>query len=456
MVSPVTEPPHAKHALQDQFYFAHFKGGARFSLLGVALAAEIEDRANHYIQAVTGDKDRQTYLRDLFPGGFIASSAGVFAAYAAAANHADDPTRPQYRMREFLDVYRQSMPAFIPVQQGYMRKVFMQLGIAQLMETYPWLGEHPKAVRMVTAPLRWSVEAGTKLMRASKDLRTQLRAAFHDAADLPGFLGEKLAVDRTPALAVLKDIVGENTRLADMGRDMIVTAQRLDGRNIVNDYFVSFKDGALKDDAAPVSFKLDGQTHMIDVIMATTAVPLVFEPHLGKYVDGAPGMLGVDIVADLRAWHSHGDQMGYVCFGNLERGLGLLPIDARGPLLNEAGKLEKLMLEPGKQMAENAIRSIVGATNAHFLEVPQEFMTANGQHMRYDGTANQMDIRESETDKLLAYGQSYIEAHDAELEALARRLALHHLQRCDHDAQAQLDAAAKSKTRRLFGLRAVA
>lgn len=423
MISPITTEPLPQGQLSDTFYFAHFKGGGRFTLLGVMLAAEIEERASALIAARTNQPHRKTYLRDLFPGGFIASSAGVFPAYAAAANHPDDPTRPHFTMREFFDTYLANMPAFMPQKDGHMRKVVMQLGIAQLLESYPWLARHPKTVQMLTAPLRGVVELGAMAMRASKELKQGLRAAFADASRPQSFLSEKLSIDRSEALAVLSNIVGLDTRLMDMSRNMIVTAQRLDGKAIVNDYFVSFKDGELKDNAQPVSFKLDGQTHMVDVILATTAVPLVFEPHLGKYVDGAPGMLGSDIVADLRAWHTKGDRMGYVCFGNLDRGYGLLPSNQNGPLLNEVGKLERLMIEPGQQMAENTIRAIVGPDHAHFIEMPQSYTGPDNQVNRYDGTQSLMDIRESETEKLIAYGQRYINDHAADLDKVALDLA---------------------------------
>jgi hypothetical protein len=406
---------------KPRHYVARFQGGARFTLLGVMLAAEIEDRANAILQQRSHGKADQVYLRDLFPGGFVASSAGVFPAYAAAANHPDDPSKPRYTMREFVDLFQDSVPTFIPHKSDHMRKLVMQLGFAQFLEAYPWFAKHPVAFKAVAAPLRMLVGTAAGVMRASAATKEALKSIFSDVANPQGLLSSKLAFDRSASLQLLRDIVGEDTKLGDMSRNMIVTAQRLSSTGqIKNDYFVTFKDGEMKDGAELVCMTRDGQTPMIDVILGTTSVYGVFDPHNGEYIDGAPGMFATDIMADLRNNHVAGDHLGYVSFGNFDR--SLIGQSVRGPLFNELRLQEKIVIHPIKQAADNTIRAIVGPEHSHFLEIPEKYRTRMGAEVQYTGSYSQMDSRPEPMDYLRRYGERWIDEHGDQLDHVATAL----------------------------------
>ncbi len=380
---------------------AHLRGGGRFSYHDINVMTAIETLAQERLGPTV-------YFRDLFPAGPLASSGGSFPAYAAFADHPDDPSRPHYLMAEFKDVFRENLPSFLPKEDADARRALIQFLVKQLAQFAPIISKRP----LLTSAFTHAVDKGAYVaawaLNTPAELRDAVQETLREARHVFRQPDRNIAIARDAAETVLHQIIGDR-RLDQLGRNIIITSQKLGADNTIeDDHFAYIQPEFLLPDRIPTAFKIDGSRRAMDAVLATTAVPLVFTMDGDKHIDTSPFMQGQDMVAALKRCCTFGSHMGYVRFGNINGSLAdTLPHGMRGVLT----AISTAFL---KKPACTTLMELVGQENVFLMEtrLPTDFQ----------GSRNFLDASPAEMDKLAAVSDILVQDDMPRIISLVDRL----------------------------------
>lgn len=352
------------------YFSVHFPGGAAHGVYSVVKAAYIEEQSG-------------LYIRDLFTGGCRASSAGTFAAAAAFMPNKEDPTKPLYSMSEFVDVFCEKIPEFLPYR-----------------------------------PFHHSKHALNHLTPFTKGL-------FN------------LHLSPEPMENGLKEILGD-LKLKDATRTLSITTQEISPNWRPHD-FTHIEEGYLEDRAKEMLDHPVQDLEMYKILMAATRFPTVFDSYTLKetgttHIDLAFADGSADFISRCLRHRQDGQKFAHVILGTTIDSSTMSPelyrnMNAVSMMLNHRFFIRASGQQTRGRNLES-LRGLLGSRNFYMLEdslLPEDHPAGTTVP-----TTNILDTRRETMQRHVAFAQEQLEKHaalvyDPLIERLVRNHAVVHM-----------------------------
>lgn len=346
------------------FFSVHFPGGASHGVYSIVKAAYIEEQSG-------------LYLRDLFTGGCRASSAGAFTAVAAFMPNKEDPSKPLYTMSEFVDVFCENIPEFLPYR-----------------------------------PFHHSKHALNHLTPFTKGLFD-------------------LHLSPEPMEQGLKRILGD-LKLKDATRTLSITTQEISPNWRPHD-FTSIEDGYLEDRAKDMLDHPVQDLEIYKILMAATRFPTVFDSYKLEetgttHIDLAFADGSADFVSRCLRHRKEGQKFAHVILGSTIDSATMSPelyrnMNAVSMMLNHRFFIKASGQQTRGRNLES-LRGLLGSRNFYMLEdslLPEDHP---------EGTkippTNILDTRPATMRKHATFAREQIERQAQVYDLLIERLVNNH------------------------------